>query len=46
MLDAQRLTCWKAILLSKILEKIRNSKHITKPERDEMTLELEEWMNN
>ncbi|MCL1957502.1 MAG: hypothetical protein FWF63_09285 [Fibromonadales bacterium] len=32
--------------MSKILEKIRKSKYIAKPERESMTLELEEWLNN
>jgi hypothetical protein len=32
--------------MSKILEKIRNSKYIIKPERETMALELEEWMSN
>jgi len=32
--------------MSKILEKIRKSKYIIKPERETMALELEEWMSN
>ena len=30
----------------KILEKIRGPKHISKPDRAEIVLELEEWMSN
>jgi hypothetical protein len=32
--------------MRKILEKIQKSKHIAKPEREDMALELEEWLND